>query len=81
MPRLTADVAEKKDLGEVEKHRKAEGPDRRRYRRVILVFAARISRLSWHWQDHKPTSTNDAASELRIIYTDRNEFAVELIVK
>jgi hypothetical protein len=30
MPRLTADVAEEKDLGKVEKHRKDEGPDRRR---------------------------------------------------
>ena len=48
MPRLTADVAEKKDLGEVEKHRKAEGPDRRQYRRLISNFAARISRLSWY---------------------------------
>ena len=48
MPRLTADVAEEKDLGKVEKHRKDEGPDRRRYRRSILVFAARISRVIWH---------------------------------
>jgi len=33
MPRLAADVAEEKELGEIEKHRKAEGPDRCRYRR------------------------------------------------
>jgi hypothetical protein len=48
MPRLTADVAEEKDLGKVEIRRKAEGADGRRYRRSILVFAARISRVIWH---------------------------------
>ena len=70
MPRLTADVAKKKDLGEVEKDRKGEGPDRRPYRRLISDFAACISRLVGIVQDHEPTPTHAAASLLWIIYTD-----------
>ena len=48
MPRLTSDVAEEKDLGEVEKHRKGEGPDGRPYRRLILIFAVRFNCLIRH---------------------------------
>jgi len=48
MPRLTANVAEEKDLGKVEKHRKGQGPDRRPYRRLILIFAARPNRIIRH---------------------------------
>jgi hypothetical protein len=43
MPRLTADVAEEKDPGKVEKHRKGEGPDRHPDRMLILIFAARLN--------------------------------------
>ena len=48
MLRLTVDVAEEKDLGKVEKHRKAEGQMGRPVSQVNLVSAARISRLIWH---------------------------------
>ena len=47
MPRLTADVAEEKDRGKVEKHRKEWGPDSP-VSQVNLIFAARLSRLIRH---------------------------------
>jgi hypothetical protein len=77
MPRLTADVAEEKDLGKVEKHRKGEGPDRRPYRRLILIFTARLNRLIRHCArpraDIYPLSHLCAADYLHELYRMRRK--------